>query len=107
MQKQYTKEQKYILARKRVERIGKFYRHLAIYLVVNTFLSAIFIVGDMNNGDTFNQAFFNHRNYKIWFYWGIGIAFQAINTFGINLFFNKDWENRKVQQYLDEQNDNF
>lgn len=106
MRSQFTKEQKYILARKRVERISKFYRHLAIYLAVNTFLSAIFIVGDMNDGDTFNQAFFNYHNYKIWFYWGIGIAFQAINTFGVNLFFNKDWEKRKVQQYLDEQNDN-
>jgi hypothetical protein len=38
-------------------------------------------------------------------YWGIGIAFQALNTFGLNLFFNKSWEERKIKRYIEEQND--
>lgn len=107
MEREYTQEQKYILVRKRIEKLSKFYKHLAVYLIVNTFLSALFIFGDMNDGDTFSQAFYNYHNYKIWFYWGIGIAFQVLNTFGISLLFNKEWEQRKVQQYLDEQNNNF
>lgn len=104
MEKQFTQEQKYVLARKRVERISKFYKHLASYLIVNIFLSAIFIVGDMNDGDTFNEAFFNSGNFKIWFYWGIGLVINAINVFGLNFFFGKDWEERKVRKYMDEQN---
>lgn len=103
MEKQFTEEQKYVLARKRVEKIGKFYKHLAIYIVVNMFLSAIFIVGDINDGDSFTKAFTNYHNYKIWLYWGIGIVFQALNTFGLNLFFNKDWEERKVREYMNDE----
>ena len=87
MKREFTKEQKYVLARKRVEKISKFYKHLASYVIVNTFLTAIFIVGDMNDGDSFNEALLDYHNYKIWFYWGIGIAFQALNTLGLCFFF--------------------
>ena len=104
MERRLSDEERYILVRKRVEKISKFYKHLATYVVVNIFLSAIFIVGDMNDGDTFNEAVWDYHNYKIWLYWGIGIAFQALNTFGIRLFLNKDWEEKKIQQYMDEQN---
>ena len=106
MRREFTKEQKYVLARKRVEKISKFYKHLATYIIVNIFLTAIFIVGDMNDGFTFNEAFTDYHNYKIWLYWGIGIGFQALNTFGLNLFLNKEWEKRKVQQYMNDQNKN-
>ena len=43
MEKEFTKEQQYVLARKRVEKISKFYKHIASYIVVNIFLTAIFI----------------------------------------------------------------
>lgn len=104
MKEEFTQEQKYILAKKKVEKISKFYKHLAAYIIVNTFLSAIFIAGDINDGDTFNEALLNYHNYSIWFFWGIGVAFQAFNTFGLNLFMNKDWEQKKIQKYMDEQN---
>ena len=103
MESKFTKEQQYVLARKRVEKISKFYKHLAIYIVVNIFLSAIFIVGDINDGDTFKEAFTDYHNYKIWLFWGIGIVFQALNTFGLSMVFNKDWEERKVQEYMNDQ----
>ncbi len=99
-----TDGQQYIFARKRVEKISKFYKHLAIYVIVNIFLSAIFIVGDVNDGDDFEKALFNFGNYKIWFFWGIGLVIQALNTFGLNLFLNKGWEEKKIKQYIDEQN---
>lgn len=104
MDTKFTQEQQYVLAKKRVEKISKFYKHLATYIVVNIFLTAIFIVGDMNDGDTFKEAFLDYHNYKIWFFWGIGIVFQALNTFGLNMFFNKDWEQRKIKEYMNEQN---
>ena len=104
MERKISEEQKYILARKRVEKISKFYKHLAVYVIVNSFLSAVFIAGDINDGDTFNEAFFNFHNYKIWLFWGIGIFFQALNTFGIRLLLNKDWEERKIQEYMKDKN---
>ena len=106
MEKEFTQEQKYVLARKRVEKISKFYKHLATYIIVNIFLTAIFIVGDINDGDTFKEAFTDYHNYKIWLFWGIGIFFQALNTFGVRMFFKQDWEERKIKKYMEEQNNN-
>lgn len=102
MEREFTQEQKYILACKRVEKVSKFYKHLASYVVVNIFLTAIFIVGDVNDGDTFKESFKDYHNYKIWMYWGIGIVFQALNIFGLTLFMNKDWEAKKIQKYMNE-----
>lgn len=104
MERKLSEEQKYVIARKRVEKISKFYKHLGTYIIVNIFLSAIFIVGDINDGDTFNEAFWDYNNYKIWLFWGIGIIFNALNVFGFRLFLNKNWEEKKIQQYMDEQN---
>ncbi|MEE9407293.1 MAG: 2TM domain-containing protein [Polaribacter sp.] len=104
MERNLTQEQKYILAKKRVEKISKFYKHLATYIIVNIFLTAIFIVGDVNDGDTFKEAFLDYHNYKIWLFWGIGIVFQALNTFGLSLFMNKDWEEKKIKKYMEETN---
>lgn len=103
MEAKFTKEQQYVLARKRVEKMSKFYKHLVIYIGVNIFLSTIFIVGDINDGDTFKQAATDYHNYKVWLFWGIGIVFQAFNTFGLNLFLTKDWEERKVKEYMNNQ----
>lgn len=103
MKANYNNEQNYLYAKQRVEKIGKYYKHLAIYIAVNIFLSAIFIMGDINDGDTFKEALFNYHNYKIWIYWGIGILFQTLKTFGLPLFFNKRWEDKKIKQYLEEE----
>ena len=102
----FNQEQKYLLAKKKVERISKFYKHLSVYLAVNILLSGLFIYGDIKDGDTFEEAFFNLGNFKIWIYWGLGILFQAITTFGVPFLFNKDWEERKLQQYLKEEENN-
>ena len=104
MEKGFTQEQKYVSARKRVEKVSKFYKHLVTYVVVNIFLSTIFIIGDINDGDTFNEAISDYHNYKIWLFWGIGIFFQALNTFGVRMFFKKDWEERKIKEYMNEKN---
>ncbi len=102
MEREFTQDQQYILARKRVEKISKFYKHLAVYVILNIFLSAVFIFGDIKDGDTFIEAFTDYHNYKIWLFWGIGIIFQGLSTFGLNLFFNKNWEENKIKELMNE-----
>jgi hypothetical protein len=102
METDFTKEQRYILAKKRVEKVSKFYKHLAVYVVVNIFLTAVFIIGNLNDGDTFKQAVFNYHNYKIWLFWGLGILYQALNVLGVNMIFNKSWEERKIKEFMNE-----
>lgn len=102
MKTQETQNHQYIAAKIRVDKLKKFYKQLAVYVIVNIFLTAIFIIGDMNDGDTFEEAFLNTSNYKVWFYWGIAIAISAIGVFGFPALFSKDWEERKIIEYLND-----
>ncbi|QMU63989.1 MAG: hypothetical protein GKR88_06550 [Flavobacteriaceae bacterium] len=97
-------EKRYIRARKRVEELKKYYKHLTAYVIVNTLLSAYRIVNDIRDGTTFEEAFFDSGNFSLWLWWGIGLAFHAYHAFGANLLFmNKDWEDRKIKKYMDDQ----
>ncbi|MDX8554033.1 2TM domain-containing protein [Tenacibaculum sp. 1B UA] len=103
MENDYKEEHKYLLAKKRVEKIKGFYWHLAAYIIVNIFISVVTIMGLMNEDKlTFIKAISNFGVYATWFFWGIGVFFHWLGVFGTNMFFNKDWENRKIQEYLDE-----
>ena len=98
----YSKEERYIRAKKKVEKIKGFYWHLASYLGVNMFLSIGKITGEISHGKTFTEAFWDFGTFAIWFFWGIGLFFHAMGVFGPNIFFGKDWEQRKMNEFMDE-----
>ena len=54
------------------------------------------------HGDFEKPKFYMLTN---WFYWGIGIAFHAIGVFGKGIIFSKDWEERKIQELIEEENE--
>jgi len=35
------------------------------------------------------------------FFWGIGLAFHAYGVFGKHLLFSKDWEERKIKEFME------
>ena len=74
----------------------KFYGHLTSYTIVITALGAL-------------NYYVNEWSYMwfLWaaFGWGIGLFFQAIKTFNLNPFFGKDWEERKIREYMDKERD--
>jgi hypothetical protein len=83
----------YQRARQRVAALRGFYIHLTVYLLVNAFLFLINIVTSPGT---------------LWFYWvlfgwGIGLLLHAIGVFGFgnNGWLGKDWEERKVREYMD------
>jgi len=93
---------KYLRAKKRVEKLKGFYTHLTVFVIINTIISGFKIVNDIDGGDEFLEALTDLNNYSLWFWWGIGLAFHAYGVFGANLFMSKDWEERKIKQYMDE-----
>ena len=54
----------------------------------------------MHNGETFNEAFFDFGTFAVWIFWGIGIFFHTMGMFGKNLIFGKEWEERKIKEYM-------
>lgn len=87
-----NKESKYIRAKERVDELKKFYGNLTSYVVV---ISGLAVLNYYINGWSYM--------WFLWaaFGWGIGILFHAIGTFNVNPFFGKDWEERKIKEYMD------
>lgn len=87
-------ENKYQRAKERVEELKKFYGNLTSYVLVISGLAAL-------------NYWINGWSYMwfLWaaFGWGIGIFFHAINTFKLNPFFGKNWEDRKIKELMDKE----
>jgi|SRR5690606_4597480 len=88
-------DDKYIKAKERVAELKKFYNSLTTFIVINL----IFIlINYMTNG--FEYAWF----WWVTIWWGVGVAFHGLKVFGLHLIFSKDWEQRKIRQFM-EKND--
>ncbi|MGB1042573.1 MAG: 2TM domain-containing protein [Tenacibaculum sp.] len=96
-----TKSEKYIKAQKRVEEIKQFYKHLVVYLLVNLFFIGRRIYHDINHGDSVIEAITDISNYRFFFWWGIGLLLHAFVVFGKENLFSKNWEARKIKEYMD------
>jgi len=98
--KDYREEEAYLKAKKRVDDIMGFYWHLAVYVVVNTFIITLIVV----NSD---EAFFSFPTFATAFFWGIGLTFHFLGVFGPNFFFGKDWEKRKIDEFMEKERSNW
>lgn len=89
----FSKENKYLRAKDRVERLKKFYGNLTSYVLA---ISALAVINYLTN--EWRYMWF------LWaaFGWGIGIIFHAIGTFNLNPFFGRDWEERKIKELMRE-----
>lgn len=96
MEVNYNEEDKYDLARKKVEKIKDFYGNLISFIVVNIFLIIINLYTTPDH---------------LWFYWpllwwGIGVVFHGLKTFEVFPVFGKDWQEKKIQEYMDKEKEN-
>lgn len=97
------KTERYLRAEKKVDKLKGFYIHLLVYIFVNLFISTKKIMRNLENGETFEQAFFDLGTFIVWMAWGVGLAFHAFNVFVDNGLLGNNWENRKIQEYMDEE----
>ena len=92
----FDNSEKYAKARERVEEIKKFYSNLLSYIVFITFLGGL------------NYYVNSWRNpWFLWaaFGWGLGILFHALKVFRWNPLFNKEWEERKIKEFMNDEKD--
>jgi hypothetical protein len=93
MENNYQEEERYYKARKRVEEIKGFYGNLISYVIVNVGLMVINLLT--------SPAY-------LWFFWpmlgwGIGVLFHGMKVFNYMPFFGKDWEEKKIKEYMDKE----
>ena len=101
MENNFTEEERYRRAEKRVKEIKGFYWHLFWYLAVNIFLTFGGTIKALFTEGTLEFTNFNFGNLSVWFFWGIGIVGHWLHVFGMNIFFSKNWEERKIKEYMD------
>ncbi|GAB5565062.1 MAG: 2TM domain-containing protein [Winogradskyella sp.] len=96
----FRKEEAYLRAKKKVDALMGFYWHLAVYIVVNGFL--ILLIG-LNS----NEGFSGFGPYATAVFWGIGLFFHFIGVFGPDFLFGKNWEKRKIKEFMDKEESNW
>lgn len=81
----------YRQARRRVRQLKGFYSHLASYVLVNAGLVVT------------NLLFTPGYLWFLWtlFGWGIGLLAHAAGVFRPFRVFPRDWEERKIREYMD------
>ncbi len=97
-----TKTDKSTKAKNRVKELKGFYTHLMVYIMINTMLTVVKLIGTYYYGETFMGPLWHFSTFATWLFWGIGLGFHAIKVFRMNPFFNKDWEERQIQKYMEE-----
>jgi hypothetical protein len=93
----YNPDERYNLAYKRVKRIKGFYFHLIIYLMFN----GVIIIANSNESTPNNHIFWNWENFSTSLFWGIGLLSHGLSVFGRNIFFGKNWEEKKIQELME------
>lgn len=85
--------ERYQKAKKQVEEIKGFYIHAFCYVIVVLILMYINL---------------RYSPQYLWFLWttcgwGIGLFFHAVRVFNWMPFLNKDWEEKKIKQFMEEE----
>lgn len=90
-QADYIENKRYERAKQKVDDIKGFYVHLAIYLI----FVPVFIYFNTQS-TSFPWALFPILG------WGWGVLGHASETFGWHPLFNKSWEKRKIDKYMED-----
>lgn len=93
MENQESEQERYKRAKARVNELREFYNHLWAYAGVNVML---FII----NWITAPGAWWF---YWVTVFWGIGILWHAIGTFGTSKLTGKAWEEKKIKEIMDKE----
>ncbi len=101
MKRYYSEEESYIKAEKRVKEIKGFYWHLFWYLAVNIFLSFGGTIKRFVFDGSLDVESIHFSTFSVWFFWGIGIAGHWLHVFGKNVFFSRNWEEKKIKEFMD------
>lgn len=93
-QEQYISDKRMERAKEHVNKLKGFYGNLGMYVL----FIPIFIWLNIKSNAGFPWAIFPIAG------WGFGVLAHAAETFSWNPFFGKDWEDRKIRQFMDEDN---
>jgi hypothetical protein len=103
---EFSTDENYKIAYKKVKIIKGFYSHLKVYFIVNV----IIIISNLNkgfNGNGFQESgLLDWHTYSTALFWGFGLVAHGLIVFSGDLFFSDKWQQKKVQEYMDKESAN-
>ncbi len=94
----YSQEERYLKATKRIKKLKEFYIHLSVYIIFNT--ASLMLI---YTGYDVKINFWRVGPFVTPFWWGLGLAVHALIVFGPHLSFLKHWEEKKLDQFIKEE----
>lgn len=110
MKSKDEKLSKFERAQKKVAEIRGFYNHLVVYIIVNAALLLFrekFVFTLISKEALGNPEFLDWLNWNIFgtpIIWGIALGIHAFKVFSNRSIFGKEWEERQIRKYLEEDN---
>jgi len=94
MEANYNEKERYYQAKKQVNDIKGFYGNLIAYIIFNGFFLILNLMTSPN---------------ELWFFWpllgwGIGVLFHGMKVFNYSPFLGKNWEERKIKELMEKEN---
>ncbi|MEN2413728.1 2TM domain-containing protein [Flavobacterium mesophilum] len=101
-----NKDENFMMAYRKVKRIKGFYSHLRVYIIVNAIIIITNLNRDIFGKDIIYNGLTDWHTYSTAFWWGIALLIHAFTVFGPDVFFGHDWEQKKIQKYMDREAQN-
>ena len=86
---------------KKVKKLKGFYRHAIVYVVINIMV----VIANIQNYEP-GESFFQFKTFMTAFFWGIGLLAHAMSTFIPYFILGKDWEERKIRELMEKEEQN-
>jgi len=83
-------------AKAEVKKLKGFYSHLLVYVVINLMIVVI-NVQDLEPG----ESYFQFKNFFTLTFWGFGLLVHGLSVFLPNWVLGKNWEERKIKEYME------
>ncbi|MEL6813004.1 MAG: 2TM domain-containing protein [Bacteroidota bacterium] len=98
--------QKYERAKKRVEAIKGFYKHIKVFVLINIFiLVGRFYLLPQAGMVSDDEGFNNWLNWNTFIFpgiWAVVMTFHGLSVFGYKIGFFKKWEQQKIKEFMEE-----
>ncbi|MFD0860830.1 2TM domain-containing protein [Sungkyunkwania multivorans] len=94
---------KYKRAKEKVKKIRGFYVHLTVFILVNSLL--------LVNTEIIPRFWNTSIEVKVSWWgialWALFLAIHGLRVFGVITFLGKDWEERKIQEFMKEEEETY
>ena len=94
---------KFDRAKRKVEKLKGFYTHLGIFLVINLLMTGFKVSNDLQSWDAFMNEITSLNVLSSWTVWGVILLIHALTVFVFPNIMGYDWEERKIEQLMEEE----